>query len=295
MGARWTPTWPGKFITSSTTGQGSILTIQKDGKAGAGSVSNPLLVTVTAKTHLDVTSGLPAQNDYQAGVIYMTSSATTVKDNGLGVVAFTVGTDALRTFSGTAAKIEGSKEVSGGTDPNTTWDGMNGAPHVDEEAIFNFNTSLNLAAKSFTITLTKFDGTGTGGGLNGTQDAIWLHIDLVGGGSRELQAATASNSGGANPLFTQIGAAADQVFNVNFNATVLNLSATDRISSFFVRAIDDNPSAPTGTAEHFLINGFTYSDNPVGADGVPLPATVWGGLVLLGGMSVRRNRAKRQG
>ena len=49
------------------------------------------------------------------------------------------------------AKIEGSKEVSGGTD-TATYDSKkpNGAPHVDEAVYFNFNHSaVPLLANTF--------------------------------------------------------------------------------------------------------------------------------------------------
>jgi hypothetical protein len=63
------PDMPG-FITSPTTGEGSILTIQTDGLADPGTVANPLFVTVTARTRLDTVNypllgGDP--RDYQAG------------------------------------------------------------------------------------------------------------------------------------------------------------------------------------------------------------------------------------
>ena len=63
------PDVPG-FITSPTAEQGSILTVQSDGKAGIGTTV-PVLVTITAQTRLDVTEDLPQwPNDYHAGIIF---------------------------------------------------------------------------------------------------------------------------------------------------------------------------------------------------------------------------------
>ena len=65
------PDVPGKLITSTTAGQGSILTIQTDGLAGPGTLDHPLFVTVTGRSHLDTLTGIPANSDYQAGAIML--------------------------------------------------------------------------------------------------------------------------------------------------------------------------------------------------------------------------------
>ena len=134
------------FITSPTTGEGSILWVQTDGLAGPGTAMNPLLVTMTAKTRTDVVNGLPASHDYHAGVLYISKESGGTpegKDEGIGVRAFEVdGPTALRMIDPDTGlpllTIEGSKEISGGTaDPDYDPLNPNGAPHVDE--LFNFD------------------------------------------------------------------------------------------------------------------------------------------------------------
>src|ERR1043166_5750869 len=170
----------GKLVTGPT-GQGSILTIQTNGQAGPGTGTDPLLVTVTAKTHLDNTNII---GDYQAGVIYMTAgTGTTPKAHGLGVRAFTVNTTTGLRAPGANPAIEGSKEVSGGTDPTPQSTNLNGPPHVDELVDFNFNPALKVFGSSIVVTLTTFDGVGTTdfGNLNGSQDVFDLVIHRAGG------------------------------------------------------------------------------------------------------------------
>lgn len=107
---------------------GSVLTIQADGTAGAGSIANPLLVTVTARAHLDVVSGLPADHDIYAGVITLSDGSDTFNQEGLGVRAFGIDLDTDSVNYGKryvnsaytdsnvhGFQMEGSKEISGGT------------------------------------------------------------------------------------------------------------------------------------------------------------------------------------
>ena len=108
----------GKLVTSPITGQGSILTIQANGKAGQGTTGNPLLMTVTANSHLDNTGSI---GDFQAGIIYLAAGDGTggPVNKGLGVRPFTVNDTTGLRGSGPNPGIEGSKEVSGGTDPTS--------------------------------------------------------------------------------------------------------------------------------------------------------------------------------
>ena len=82
---------PGKLVTSTANNVGSVLTIQADGTAGSGTMANPLFVTVTAQSHLDIQTGLPAGYDIHGGVITITKDSGRDggdKKRGLGVRAF---------------------------------------------------------------------------------------------------------------------------------------------------------------------------------------------------------------
>src|SRR5207247_155918 len=109
----------------------------------------------------------PSPNDYHAGILYVSKESTNLpegRDEGLGVRAFTVfggsgPTGGLRVLDAATgrARIEGSKEVSGGTgapayDPASP----NGAPHVDEEATFTFDPSVSVGASTLLVVLSKF-------------------------------------------------------------------------------------------------------------------------------------------
>ena len=259
------------FITSTTTGEGSILWVQADGTAGPGTALNPLLVTVTAKTRSDVVNGLPAVHDYHAGVLYITDESSGTpdgKDEGLGVRAFKVdGTTALREIDpGTGLPlltIEGSKEISGGTD-DPDYDPMNpnGAPHVDEHVNFDFNPTLVPYATSVEVILSKFD----------SDEIVDLHVELTTGTIIDLAYLETTDTS----IFELVG---DDVWKFKFSG-VPGLSSADLIDSFWISANDNKNGA---TAEHFLITGLY-------ADVVPEPSTI--ALLCLGGLMALRARRK---
>lgn len=258
------------------SGLGTVLYVQTDGKAGKGTALAPLFVTLTARSHLDNTGAI---GDFQAGNFYITPSDGTVKDNGLGVRPFTVNETTGLRDTGNNPRIEGSKEVSGGTDPTDFATRGNGAPHVDERVLFDF--AQPVLGKSINVVLTKFDATGTNGGMNGSEDIFDLIISRVGLPDIVLNSVRKSVPPGA-AMLTYIGAAADMVVNVNFDGLVgLGiLGATDLVTSFSIRANDDNPSSPAGTAEHFLIDGLT-AEGPKVPDGGSTIALLGLALMLL--------------
>ena len=258
------PDMPG-FITSPTTGEGSILSIQTDGLAGPGTAANPLFVTVTATTHLDVMTNLPpSPHDYQAGVLFISEEESDLPDGkkeGLGVRAFKVdGLTGRREFDPHTLlpllTIEGSKDVSGGTD-NEPYDpsSPNGAPHVDEAVKFDFNKALfNVNAQSVVVHLSKFDPT----------DIVDLYIVLTSGSTLDFNFMQTTSTS----IFERVDPTYDKLWKLKFSG-LSGLGSGDFVDYFTIRANDDYPQDPSGTAEHFLITGMTA---------VPEPATV----VLLG-------------
>jgi hypothetical protein len=275
----------GKLITSSTTGMGSSLFVQRSGLAGSGTASDPLMLRVTCRTRLDAVSGFPGSNDdddddddndltsagtprdYQAGVLYVAkeNSSTVGKDEGLGVRAFETNSNGIRKTSGGVAKITGNKEMSGGTG-RTVFDPTPNDEPGDEEILVEFNAASSLPGMlgdSMTVTLSKFK----------SGNLLELTINLHGGGM--LHFASLGTSSGA---FTSLGS---DVQRLAFSS-LAGLSSSDIVSSFAIRAIEDNPSNPSISAEGLLLQGIS---------GTLVPAP--GAIALLGVAGIIAGRRRR--
>lgn len=261
------PDVPGALFTSPTTGEGSVLNIQRSGLAGPGTGADPLFVTLTAATRMDTVFGLPpAPNDFKAGVLFISKENSALPDGsmeGLGVRAFEVDpTTGLRTMSGGMAmlNIEGSRHVSGGTGPDTYNPASpNGAPHTDEGVLFNY--AFPVIGSTIEVLLSDFD----------PAEIIDLHIERAGDTSIDL-----AFLGTSDAAMTNLGGS---VWNLSFSAGSIGLTAADQVTSFFLSANDDDPANPTGTAEHFYITGMTA---------VPEPGTL--GLMLIGALALLKRR-----
>ena len=272
----------GKLITSSTTGMGSSLYVQRSGIAGLGTNSDPLMLRVTCRTRLDAVSGFPGSNDdddddddlvststprdYQAGVLYVSkeNSSTVGKDEGLGVRAFETNSSGIRKTSGGVARITGNKEMSGGTG-STVFDPPPSDEPGDEEILVEFNgasSTPGMLGDSMTVTLSKFK----------SGNLLELTINLQGGGV--LHFASLGTSSGA---FTSLGS---DVQRLAFSS-LAGLSSSAIVSSFAIRAIEDNASHPSVNAEGLLLQGIS---------GTLVPAP--GAIALLGvaGIVARRQR-----
>jgi len=292
---------PGKLVTSTTANVGSVLTIQTNGLAGPGDMDNPLLVTVTARTHMDVKTGLPAGYDFQAGVITLTDKDNDVPNEGLGVRGFGIDLDpASPTFakryvnpSYTATNVhgfqmEGSKEVSGGVDVEAWADFIDGRPiapsnmppHVDEDVIFDFNNpEVLVAGDSVVVLLTKIKAGGDSFTL-----ALDLTIDLVGGTSVVRSYDYLSD---APDVFSEPAGYGtdDNIMQLDFSGISLGLESTDIIDSFTIGGRDDPVDDPKETDEHFLINGFSANFTPT-----PEPATL---MLIAVGVPFLLKRSRR--
>jgi hypothetical protein len=273
----------GKLITSSTTGMGSSLYVQRSGIAGLGTNSDPLMLRVTCRTRLDAVSGFPGSNDdddddddlvststprdYQAGVLYVSkeNSSTVGKDEGLGVRAFETNSSGIRKTSGGVARITGNKEMSGGTG-STVFDPTPSDEPGDEEILVEFNPASStpgMLGDSMTVTLSKFK----------SGNLLELTINLQGGSV--LHFASLGTSSGA---FTSLGS---DVQRLAFSS-LAGLSSSAIVSSFAIRAIEDNPSNPSVHAEGLLLQGIS---------GTLVPAP--GAMALLGIAGIVAGRRRR--
>lgn len=286
------------LFMSTANNIGSVLTIREDGTAGVGIAGNEKLVTITARSHLDIQNNLPAGYDIYGGVITLTDDGGNLAKEGLGVRAFGLDTDVASVnygkryvnpdyigVNGHGFQMEGSKEISGGSD-FTDWDDFvadnpgapsNNPPHVDEDVTFDFNNDLfSVRANSVTVLLTKIGKVKDNDPFN---LAMNLTVILADESSHFW---TYESLYDAPDVFSYLDGY-DDVVEVNFGAGSLGFNSYDAIDSFIIGARDD-PADPIGeTDEHFLINGFSYDviGTPTGSVTVPTP-----GSMLLGSLGV---------
>ena len=303
---------PGQLVTSTAANVGSILYVQTDNMAGQGTEDEPLLATITARSHMSIQANLPAGYDLHAGAIYLSDEDADLNKEGLGVRAFaidTYGTAATNSnfgkryinpaFSGNGYQMEGSKEISGGFDVTDFNDfaadndvpPKNSPPHVDEDVTFDFNdTQVAVGADSVRVLLTNIKA---GSNKDPFDLAIDLTINLVGGTSILKTYDYLSDDTGVGGLFNLFPGGTD-VIEMDFSATSLGLTATQSVDSFTIGAREDPADPLKGTDEHFLIHGFSADVTDV--TDVPEPTTM--AMLLLGMLTVvasrRRFRKRRK-
>ncbi len=279
----------GKLITSSVTGFGSTLFVQRSGLAGSGTISDPLLLKVTCRTRLDTVTGLPgsggsegnnnnvssfdttvtsASHDYQAGVLYVSRNGTTSvgKDEGLGVRAFATNSSGLRTFSSGKAKITGSIEMSGGTGPSAFDPSPTDEP-LDEEITVEYSPTSQMVGDSIAVSLSKFQ----------TGDRIELTINLVGGSI--LHFASLSDSSSA------LDSLGNNVQKLSFSK-LSGLSSTAVVSSFTIRAIGDGSGSDGSSNTTTGNEGVLLS----GLSGTLVPGPGAASLLAVAGLMAARRR-----
>jgi hypothetical protein len=298
----------GKLVTSAAANVGSVLTVQKDGTAGAGTGSNPLFVTITARTYLGVdTAGAPAGYDFQGGVICLSNDGGKIEEEGLGVRAFGIDLDSgslnygkryvnadLVGTNGHGFQMEGSKEISGGfqqvndgVGSNFTWaefdaDGddvpSNNPPHVNEDVTFDF--AAPVFGDTVSVLLTKIKA----GGRDDDSSAVAVDvvINMLSGGPFIASYGNVGTDAPAGLFTVPTGFDGDDnILEMNFSA--LGFGPNDLVTSFTIGARHDTADGDKETDEHFLIHGFS-------AD-VPEPGTM--ALLAIGGTLSLLRRRKR--
>jgi len=307
----------GKLVTSTAANIGSVLTVQTDGLAGPGDVTNPLFVTITARTYLGVDpAGAPAGYDYQGGVITLSDDSGKIENDGLGVRAFGIDLlDVLPTggpnpnygkryvnpdfatpgdddYNVHGFQMEGSKEISGGfqqvndgVGSGFTWaefdaDGPD-VPHNNPPHVnedVTFDFDLPVFGDTVVVLLTKIKA----GGDDSFGVGVDVTINLVSGGPI---VASYGNVGTDAPagLFTVPTGFEDDDDILQMNFSAFGLGPDDLVTSFTIGVRDDTIDAARETDEHFLIHGFS-------AD-VPEPGTM--ALLAVGGIAGLLRRRRR--
>jgi hypothetical protein len=167
--------------------------------------------------------------------------------------------------------------VQNGLDSGNTF----GAPHVNENVLFNPGPGMQILAQSVEVRLSKFEY--RSGGLN-KQNKIDPEIGLASGATiRRIPAVGPGNAPG-DPFEIFRPTSDDKVWDVVF-ANIDGIEADDQVEWFSIRAEDDNPDEPSGTADRFLITGF-QADVTV----VPVPGAFVLGVAGLGLVGWGRKR-----
>ncbi|MBW2624541.1 MAG: hypothetical protein JRD68_16655 [Deltaproteobacteria bacterium] len=141
---------------------------------------------------------------------------------------------------------------------------------MDEDVTFDFNPLFSVNANDVEVLLSDFE----------FSDIIDLSMVLSNGtfadqlflGPRDFLPTDHS-------VFQLLG---DKLYKLKFDG-LAGLSDNALVNSFTIRANDDDPDNPRGTAEHFFITGLTAeADSPV-----PIPGAIYlfgSGLIGLAGL-----------
>jgi hypothetical protein len=308
----------GKLVTSTTANVGSVLYVQDNNLAGLGTVANPLLATITTRSHLSVQNNLPAGYDLHAGVITLTNDADAIDKTGLGVRAFAIDTAGTpgsnpnfgkryvnQTFlndgdNETGFQMEGSKEISGGDGLDDFFDfvGDNGVPptnnppHVDEDVTFDINDgAVMVEVGSIDVLLTKVKA-----GSGPLDLALNLSLTVVGDANvYSTTFAALSSYPSVFQILDAMDSDKDEAVVMDFNgldfAGLWGLASTDKVDSFTIGAREDPADGLRETDEHFLISAFSVETmTGPGPNPIPEPsaAVLFCVGALLVGKSVRR-------